>query len=57
MNSFNVFPALCVLLAPAAIVVGCGGGVPGGAIATVDGESWLEDFRAKRRAKPECLKA
>src|SRR5690348_3816335 len=33
----RLLPALCAVLLPAALVAGCGGGVPGNAVAEVDG--------------------
>jgi foldase protein PrsA len=39
MNELRILMVLCALAAPVAIVAGCGGGVPTGAVATVDGES------------------
>jgi foldase protein PrsA len=38
MERFKIILALCAIIAPAAITIGCGG-VPGSAVATVDGES------------------
>src|SRR5918999_1653409 len=38
MERFKIFLALCAIIAPAAISIGCGG-VPGSAVATVDGET------------------
>jgi foldase protein PrsA len=38
MERIKLFLALCAIIAPAAITIGCGG-VPGSAVATVDGET------------------
>ena len=43
MERFKTFLALCAIVAPAAIAIGCGG-VPGSAVATVDGESIDRDL-------------
>jgi foldase protein PrsA len=65
MERFKLLLALCAILAPAAISIGCGG-VPGSAVATVDGESidrqlydrWLANAaKASKGADKQALRS
>jgi foldase protein PrsA len=65
MERLKIFLALCAIIAPAAISIGCGG-VPGSAVATVDGESidrqlydrWLANAtKASKGADKQALRS